>query len=193
MLIGWKGIKEMFRHLINMSSLESVCFNTQIKASKRFYVFTCITLLSSGCATSTKGKTLQAGIIGGLIGGIYGSSRPAFKDQNALMYASIGATIGTTAGLLYYQNEEAEEKLRSDNLKLRNKLDDFERRLNEPFSDIPLSAAESKIPDEYSHLIKPGSVRTYKLNKWEREGKNRLVFKSDAIEIIEPSFKAGKK
>lgn len=163
---------------------------------KRFLQSLCVVSfasLTTGCATSTRGKTIQAGIIGGLVGGIYGSSRPAFKDQNALMYGALGATLGTTTGLFYYQNEEEEEKLRNENMKLKNSLDDFERRLSEPFSDSSLSSAESKIPEEYSHLVKPGSIRTYKLNKWEREGRNRLVFKSDAIELIEPSFKSGKK
>lgn len=148
--------------------------------------------LMLGCATGTRGKVIQSGIIGAAIGGIYGSSRANMKDQNALMFGALGATIGTTAGLFYYQNEEQVDRLRNENMKLRNSLDDFERRLSEPLSETTISGPESSIPDDYKSLIKPGSVRMYKINKWEREGKNRIVFKSEAIELVEPSFKSGK-
>lgn len=162
-----------------------------LESKKRYLSFqmALIPLILCSCANTSRGKAIQAGIIGAAIGGIYGSTRNSFKDQNSMMYGAIGATVGTAAGLYYFHNNEEEKKLREENQKLKNSIDDFERRLSEPISQQGLFNGDPGIPDEYRSLIRSGIVRMYKLNKWDRESKNRIVFKTDAIEVVESPAK----
>lgn len=143
-----------------------------------------------GCSTtSNRQKTLALTAVAVGAGYVIGQQKQSNKDANSLLYAGILGTTAAVAGMYIFDEEKKSEELRAENLRLKTQLDDFEHATGDSskFSYNSIFT-NSDVPEEVKNLIKPGQVKTYKLNQWVREGNNRLVLKTDVIEFIEPKL-----
>lgn len=145
-----------------------------------------LSALTGACATTTKGKVAEWTVLGGLAGGAYGSSRPEYKDQNAVMYGAVGAAIGALAAVYYHDPDKQTEQLRLENAKLKKDLDAF----SEPKVLVETPATfNSRIPEKYKRLINPGEWRVAEIDQWIEDGENRLIHQDKVMELIPPSLK----
>ncbi len=150
----------------------------------------------SGCATTNRGKTIQAAIASGAMGVLYGQTRTEFKAQNSVMYGSIAMASATLIGLYVFDEEKRSEAFRQQSLALQVKLDGDPMHMN--FQNSPrlesqgLSTfSESELPSEYQHLIRPGGWKVFEINRWVKKGTNRLVLESRLLEFTPPTIQSG--
>ncbi len=155
--------------------------------------------LQPGCATTNRGKTMQAAIASGAMGVLYGQTRAEFKAQNSVMYGSIAMASAVLVGLYVFDEEKRSEAYRQQALALQMNLDGGGDPLRTGFQNNhqQLEAqglstfSESELPTEYQHLIRPGGWKVFEINRWVKKGTNRLILESKLLEFIPPSIQAG--
>lgn len=144
-----------------------------------------ISVLTSACASSQKGKIIQWAAAGGAIGGTYGSSRTDYQDKNAMMYGAVGAAIGALAGLYYHDPDKHSENLVLENQKLKKDLE----LIQTPKVLVETPATfNTKIPEKYKKLINPGEWRISEIDQWIEESENRLIHQDKIMELIPPTL-----
>ncbi len=143
-------------------------------------------LLNTNCATTYKGKILEFASAGAIVGGAYGNSRPEYKDQNAMMYASLGALIGTIAGTYLMDPEKEINKAKLEISTLKAKLDEFQKP---NLIDQGNSLFKSRLPNDLTKLIQPGEWKRYKIDYWVQDQSNQNLWlrQTEMFEVIPPS------
>lgn len=141
--------------------------------------------LLSGCATTNRGKTLQAMAAAGIAGAFYGVSRPEAKTQNAALYGGVAAAGAGVFGLYQWDSETEAERLRKEAVSAMDEL----ARLRAPKRIVESPATfGAKIPDKYRSLIQPGAWRVSEIDQWVEDGENRLIHQDLIMELIPPSL-----
>lgn len=147
-------------------------------------------LFFSACSTtSNRQKTLALTAAAVGAGYMIGQQKQNNKEANSLLYAGILGTTAAVGGMYIFDEEKRSEEIRAENLRLKTQLDEFDHATGDSSKYSYNSIfTNTDIPDDVKSLIRPGQVKTYKLNQWVREGSNRLVLKTDVIEFIEPKL-----
>ncbi|MBN8540730.1 MAG: hypothetical protein J0L82_10125 [Deltaproteobacteria bacterium] len=139
----------------------------------------------TGCATTNRGKTLQAMAAAGIAGALHGASRPEAKNQNAALYGGIAAAGAGVFGLYHWDSETEAERLRNEAVSAMDELE----RLRAPKRIVESPATfGAKIPDKYRSLIQPGAWRVSEIDQWVEDGENRLIHQDLIMELIPPSL-----
>lgn len=145
--------------------------------------------LSACSTTSNRQKTLALTAAAVGAGYIIGQQKQNNKEANSLLYAGVLGTTAAVSGMYIFDEEKRSEEIRAENLKLKTQLDEFDHSMGDSSKYSYNSLfTNTDIPEDVKNLIRPGQVKTYKLNQWVREGSNRLVLKTDVIEFIEPKL-----
>lgn len=160
------------------------------KEMKEYVALCFAVLICSGCATSKK-SILTGMAVSGLVGATTGyQSSPAGENKtaHAALWGAVAAAAAAAVGLYVFDEEKETDRLRLENRALADQIEkgssqkEVEFEKNSKF--IP-----DEFPQEFSSLIKPGNFRVYKIDRWEREGNNRLVYKSKMVELDPPKLK----
>lgn len=139
----------------------------------------------SGCASTNRGKTLQAMAVAGLAGALYGASRPEAKNQNAALYAGVAASSAGVFGLYQWDSEQDSERLRRE---AQNAMEEIERlRAPKRLFESPATFG-AKIPEKYRSLIQPGAWRVSEIDQWVEDGENRLIHQDLIMELVPPTL-----
>lgn len=139
----------------------------------------------TGCASTNRGKTLQAMAAAGLAGALYGASRPEAKNQNAALFAGVGAAGAGVFGLHQWDSEQESERLRRE---AQNAVEEIERlRAPKRLAESPATFG-AKIPEKYRSLIQPGAWRVSEIDQWVEDGENRLIHQDLIMELVPPTL-----
>lgn len=134
----------------------------------RILFFGCL-LLCSACSNLPYRKTLMVTAAGAAAGTIYGLTRPEHQTQNATMYGAIGGLAGAVTGLILDVDEASGLKLKSENDRLKLRLDEFQKKLDPQLIGQGSSLFSSPLPKEVSGLVQPGEWKRYKLDQWVQD------------------------
>lgn len=142
-------------------------------------------LLTTGCATSQKGKIAEWSVIGASLGGAYGFSKNDYKNQNAALFSALGALTGIAASLYFHDPDKKIDQLEIENTNFKRDLE----VLQSPKVIIESPATfNTKIPDKYKKLINPGEWRVTEIDQWSEESENRLIHQDKIMELIPPTL-----
>ena len=143
-------------------------FKFSYKYSLKFLLLSFPALMMIGCATSHRGKVFESMAIGAVVGGLYGQSRPEFKQENSLMYGSMGSAVGAVIGVLRADPDK-------ENSELQSKIDSMNRIL-----------AESE--KEQSQVLEKslGALQAHDVDKLRRKGWSER--KIDSYFQVAPNF-----
>jgi hypothetical protein len=153
-------------------------------------------LVILSCATTNKGKILETIVLGAAIGASYGTSKPNFKNENALMYGALGGLTGSLIGLYTFDEERRSEELKQKVLKLEAELDSFGKSPNtdstalgnatsQPTTRVQL---QSFLPKKLQKLVKPGEWALYRIDEWEQLDDSKMVHKDQVLEFKPPEL-----
>lgn len=146
----------------------------------------------TGCSQIQKHRNtfLSAGV-GAIIGGAYGYSRPEEKSKNATMYSSVGALVAGSLSLAFNLDGLNDDQLKVENGYLKNKLDDFQKRLEPKLISEGKSLYSSPLPKDMQALIEPGEWKRYKMDQWVQDPNqpNTWFRQIEMFEIIPPVSK----
>ena len=143
-----------------------------------------------GCASAKK-STLATMAISGLVGSATGyQSAPTGdnKAAHAALWGAVAAAGAAVVGLYVFDEEKETERLRIENRALVDQLEKGDARKEVEF-DRNSKFVPDEFPPEFASLIRPGSFKVFKIDRWEREGTNRLVYKSKMVELDPPQLK----
>ncbi len=139
----------------------------------------------AGCSTF-KGRALtymgSAFVLGGVTGA---SSAPKNENENVhgLLWGSTAALIVGT-GILLITDEKRDVKDRDYKIReLEMKLSEFQENSKTISQNGESSFFESKLPKEYSHLVKPGKWKLYKIDEWKKNNEGEFVHQDRLLEI----------
>ncbi len=71
-----------------------------------------IVLMSSGCASTNRQKTLQAMAVAGVAGIAYGLSKNSRREENAALYGGVGAATAGALGLYVWNSDQELERFK---------------------------------------------------------------------------------
>ena len=125
-----------------------------------------LVLTSASCASTRYPNTLTATALGAAAGGIFGMSRPEFQNQNALMYGAVGGLMTGTAALILDVDKTSQDDLKTENEKLKIKLNEFQSRLEPQLINQGSGLFQSPLPKEVSNLVEPGEWKRFKMDQW---------------------------
>ena len=151
------------------------------------------------CATTQKGKYLESIIIGTSLGAIYGASRSDYKQQNAMLFGSMGGLIGTSVAAVMDDRDREIEKLQaklSAFSELQSSIE-IQPYLNakQTFSKDEIIYKGStiqksdKIPAHLKQVLTQGDVIGIKTDQWMDYGSNRAAHVDEIWEFTNPEFK----
>lgn len=149
-------------------------------------------IVLSSCATSTKGKITRNALITGALGAAYGNSREEYKTTHAAMYGAIGGLIAAVASTYYYDPDAEITELRKQNTELAKAMNSFSENSGQlpshkAYSGPALNNFQS-IPEKYRSKITPGEWSLMQIDEVERVDENRLVRKTEMLEIKPPQI-----
>lgn len=144
-----------------------------------------VSLLSFGCASTHRGRTLQTMAVASAAGIAYGLSRPSQKQENALLFGGISAAAAGTFGMYVWDAEQEVTRLRDENLRLTEELGLI--KSPHTLAEVP-ATFNAKIPAKYRSLVQPGSWRVSEIDQWVEDGENRLIHQGLIMELIPPSL-----
>jgi len=155
-----------------------------VSLSRAFLVFGF--LLNTNCATTYKGKVFESSLMGAVVGGAYGYSRPEAKDQNAMLYGSMGVALGALIQTLYLNPDKEIKDIKLEALNLKTKLDEFQKP---NLIDQGNSLYKSSIPMDLTKLVQPGEWKRYKIDYWvqDQSNQNQWFRQTEMFEVIPPS------
>lgn len=158
----------------------------------RFFILIFV-LASLSCATNRKSSLalISSSAATGAIAGTVTAPEDENPGMHGVFWASALAAVAGVASYYIFDSEKELEETRNMNIELAQKLDRTIRGETPPSTAGTASFAEKDFPKEFRKLVIPGQFRVYKIDKWVPEGKNRLVFKSKAIEFDPPRLKGG--
>lgn len=159
-----------------------------------FNKFTATLLITSqiGCATTIKGKVLQNTLIAGAAGATYGHSLENHKNTHATMYGGAIAAIAAIA-TVYYLDPDAElENERKRSREISKAMDNFDQNKTSYHSKpSPALNNYQAIPERYRKKISPGEWNLIQIDDVEQIDENRLVRKTEILELTPPQINSG--
>lgn len=168
-----------------------------MSAINNYFKKAIIIIFLTGCATKSYKSTIVRDMaIGAVAGSIYGHSFSNNKAAYSQMYAGIGAATAALISLGLNDPDSEIEQLKKTNEKLRTELDQFDNqstvgslRRGKVYSGTSMNGMNA-LPDKYKNLIKPGEWVLYEIDEWERIDDNRMVHKTEMLEIQPPILKS---
>ena len=133
--------------------------------------FIILPLIISSCASTQKTKMIEAMLVGTSLGAIYGATRPAYQNQNALLFGSMGGLAGAAVAVV---TDDSDKKIKDLESKVKF-FDEFTTKNTPNFEEIP---------EEYKALLESQNYEMYKINRWTKKGQY-LVNESSLIELKE--------
>lgn len=148
-----------------------------------------ISIFCISCSSSPYRNTLTATAVGVAVGGLYGLNRPEYQSQNATMYGALGGLIAGTGALLLDIDSNQNSEMRSENERLKIKLNEFQNRLEPKLISSGNSLFNSPLPKEVAGLIEPGEWKRYKLDQWVQDPGNPNAWyrQVELFEVIPPT------
>lgn len=143
-----------------------------------------LTLVLTSCSTARKTRvawTSGAFVVGAAVGGASApeNERP---ELHSLYWAGL---LGVTAALLgevFFSDEEANEKLRLENDKLRTEME-----LINSANRVLLKEGKGYFKNSKGEEVFPSGKarwRLYQVDRWVKDGPNRLYHQDRAVEIL---------
>lgn len=163
-----------------------------MNALNKLITFILFITIFSGCATSINGKTTRNALIAGTLGAAYGNSRDEYKTTHAAMYGAMGAFLGAMVSLYYYDPDKEIADLRKQNTELAKSMNEFSENIDTPKArkthSGPALRNYQSIPEKYRSKITPGEWSLMQIDEVERVDENRLVRKTEMLEIKPPQI-----
>lgn len=149
-------------------------------------IFAILTFSLMGCATSHRGKVIEGAVFGSLAGAAFGLTRSDYREQNSMMFAGLGAGIGSVIAATYNDVDKKTEQLQKENQELKAKLDLLEKPV---LTETGSSLFQSKLPKDLGKLIRPGEWKRYKIDYWVQDQGNANTWfrQTEMLEVIPPS------
>jgi hypothetical protein len=150
----------------------------------------CGALTHVACATSHKGKVFESMALGAVAGGLYGSTRPEFKQENALLFASMGAALGATyielTSDLDKENQKKIEAYQELESALSSKKVDSGQK-EKIFSGSAVISPH-RIPPKLRKVLNQGNLTGFKADEWIDWGDNRAAHVDEIWELNPAEF-----
>jgi hypothetical protein len=138
-----------------------------------------ILTLLSGCASisiDTPKKKLTASILGGLAAGAVVGAAIAPKGDNSSAWSALGAATGAAAGGLFgttfFLDNIDYNKMAEESAALQIQLDKYRNQFDPKLVEEGTSLMETPLPADAKKLIRQGSWKKYKLDRWVQDQEN---------------------
>lgn len=155
----------------------------------------------SGCATTHKGKALESMAIGAVVGGLYGQSRSEFKQENALLFSSMGAATGALITEFTSDiDKENQKKLEAFNeleKTMRNSETTDNKEDRQILSKGPIFngsavVSSTRIPQKLKKVLNGGNLTGFKADEWIEWDSNRAAHIDEIWELNPAEFNLSK-
>jgi hypothetical protein len=166
--------------------MQNLSYHKNVSRNLNALLLLFIISLNYGCVTTHKGKALEWSVVGASLGAIYGATRPDYPQQNASMFAALGAAGGALGSLYNSDPDKKIDELKLETQKLKSELDGFSNP--KVMFETP-ATFNSKIPEKYKKLISPGEWKISEIDLWVEDSENRLIHQDKIMDLIPPSLK----
>lgn len=146
-------------------------------------VFAISTILS--CATTNQSKRLElasAGFLSGLAIGAANTPQDEKKELHSMYWGSIFGLTAAVIGNFIYDDNKDLSYLKQENAKLKSDLELFQNG-----NKVLLEQGQGQFKNQPQLIGKKANWKVYQIDKWNKEGDNKLLHQDKMIEITPES------
>lgn len=140
--------------------------------------------LQAGCATARKTRLAWTGaaFVGGAAVGAASAPEDERTELHSLYWAGLVGVSAALLGEVFFSDEEANEKLRLENDKLKSEIE-----LINSANRVLLKEGKGYFKNSKGEEVFPSGKarwRLYQVDRWVKDGPDRLYHQDRAVEIL---------